>query len=119
MYRLRFHSYCGLSGIPEDFAECESYDADARRDARRECAQRLRDARATGVPVAIVERGAEWEVSEPDDCALIPDSAGLLTLTRTTWECRECGCEHGNREAAGECCAYPSDFFDMAEDTDA
>lgn len=106
MYTVRFFSHCGMAGLPETFAEESSDIGEAQRDARAYVADRLRAARASGVYVSTVETGAEWEIHEPEDCAMVPDSAGLLTLTRRTWECRECGSAHGSFDSAAECCAY-------------
>lgn len=69
---LKFAAYCGMTTIQEhgDLA-----------DMRREVAKILKRRRKTEHPVYVSEPGREWEVSEPDDCAMIPDTAGILRLT--------------------------------------
>lgn len=75
-YIVRFAPHCGMSGHSETF---ESLD-----DAREHCAEILRDRWRTGHPVVrIAEDGREnlaWETGEPKGCAMVPDTAGILSL---------------------------------------
>lgn len=97
MFRVRFFSHSGLSHAPQDW--------DTAAEAREDVASRLRTARNSGHHVDTLERGRDWEVCEPEDCAMVPDSAGLLSLTQFyPFECAECGCGHDTREDAGTCC---------------
>jgi len=71
-WSVSFHAWSGCSPSPHSFKD--------RADARREVAETLRARRTTGHPVSILERGARWEVLEPEDCALVPDTCGTLEL---------------------------------------
>jgi hypothetical protein len=85
-YRVRFHAYCGMS---YDIAEGETLPG-----ARRQLARLLRRRRATGHSLTVLMPGVEYEVGEPEDCALVPDTAGTVTLQRErmpAWECWQCG----------------------------
>lgn len=95
MYRVQHHAYSGLSGIPALF--------DERREARDLAAEKIRRARRR-FRVVTLKRGAQWEVQEPDDCTLVPDACGTIAIHHTTFECRECGCDHETREQAAQCC---------------
>jgi len=94
-----------MGGIPEP---CES-EAEARAIA----ADRIRYYRQR-YKVTTLEPGSEWEVQEPDDCAMVPDSCGTLAIRHITWDCRECGHACETKEDARECCAetFADDFPD-------
>jgi hypothetical protein len=77
-YAVRFAAYCGMAGIPEDF--------DNMADARKAVADILRRRRRQGYPVSILETGAEWEIEEPEDSAMVPDTCGVLSLETNTPE---------------------------------
>ncbi len=96
-YRVNHYAYCGMSGVPEDFS--------SREDARDYAAQRLRSYRKR-FEVVTLEKGKRWEVLEPEDCSMVPDACGELVLTRKTFECRECGSSHDDRDAAAGCCHW-------------
>lgn len=96
MYVVKHYAYTGCSDAPETF--------ETALDARGYVADILRARRAEGFPVTILKRGREWEISEPDCIALIPDQCGVLEIKHETYSCRECGCEHENRENAFLCC---------------
>jgi hypothetical protein len=85
-----------MSGVPSCF--------DDRAEARRYAAERLRRYRRR-FPVTTLERGAKWEILEPDDAVLVPDACGTLNLEHVTWECRECGFAHDSQHDALHCCA--------------
>lgn len=95
MYSLKHVSYCGMVGIPECF--------ETRAEVRGAAARRLARYRKR-FPVTTLESGLEWEIQEPADCSMVPDACGVLRITHTTFECRECGCEHETRSDARECC---------------
>ena len=88
-FRVVMYAYCGMS-----------YDVATGLDRRsamvaigRLAARRIRSGHPTtrtfgagGLP--------EYEFSEPEDCALIPDTAGTAAIVEETvpaWECAECG----------------------------
>lgn len=74
---LRFRPYCSL----------DSEDIETGADlaeARQSAADVIRARRAAGYAVKILERGARWEVLEPDDCVMIPDDCGILILDDQT-----------------------------------
>ena len=97
MYRVQHHAYCGLSTVPVTFED--------RQDARALAAEKIRRARRR-FHVVTLERGAQWEILEPENCTLVPDACGTLAIHHTTFECRECGCDHETREHARDCCAF-------------
>jgi hypothetical protein len=85
-YRVRFSAYCGLS--------YEMGEQLSRDEARDTIARLLRRRRRTGHPVSILESGTEYEIGEPEDCALIPDTAGLAWIepeTAPAFDCYHCG----------------------------
>lgn len=80
-WRLSFAAYCGMSHtIAEDLD---------RDDCRAEAARYLRRMRRRGYPIAIITRGEEWEILEPDNCALVPDDCGILSIDDYTPEAPE------------------------------
>jgi len=95
VYTVQHFSYCGMSGIAERF--------DDSTDARAEAADRLRRYRRR-YRVAMLTRGQEWEILEPENCAMVPDSCGILTLRRQFFQCRECGSRYDTRHDALHCC---------------
>lgn len=112
MFRVQFYSHSGLSHAPLDF--------DTAAEARAEIAQRIRTARNSGHHVDTLERGRDWEVCEPEGCAMVPDSAGLLSLSQFyPFECPECGSGHDTRDDAAACCwsAEPEYYRDAATQT--
>ena len=71
-YDLTFYSYCGMSNkIVEDG------DIDK---CRSKAAKVLRSRRNNGHFVTKVDDN-KWECQEPEDCSMIPDSAGTLVLS--------------------------------------
>ena len=82
MYHVQHHAYCGMSGIPDTFEDST--------DARKAVARELRTYRRS-FKIATLERGASWEILEPEDCAMVPDTCGTLSLVHQTFECPECG----------------------------
>jgi hypothetical protein len=71
-YTVRFAAYCGMAGIPQDYSDSA--------DARKALANLLRLRRRQGYPISILEKGAEWEIEEPEDAAMVPDACGVLSL---------------------------------------
>ena len=102
MYILKFAAFSGLSYecARGDLQECRGYAARLIRLRRRRghlvTCNRARN------------RGSrEWEISEPEGCALVPDTAGMLYLCETfEYECPECGQGYDDREDAARCCAF-------------
>lgn len=47
---------------------------------RTSAARAIRATRRQGFDVAVREPGAAWEILEPEDSALVPDTCGLLSL---------------------------------------
>ena len=89
---LRFSSYCGM-GNPI-FSRS---DRATIGQARTIAARILRARRNSGHAVTVMTKGREWECCEPEDCAMIPDTAGTLVLAEV-WRCEGCG-----REAEAGC----------------
>lgn len=85
-FRVVLFAYCGMR---QTIAECEDY-----ADARREAAAAIREARASGQHVDTLVRHQEWELCEPDDCALVPDNAGTLAIRYPSHTCDE-DCDDG------------------------
>lgn len=75
LYNVTLHSYCGMAvGIGR------ALDRDGALEmARGYLAARRRE----GYTVAKIGNG-EWEVSEPEDAAGIPDDAGVVVIRRIT-----------------------------------
>lgn len=82
-HRVTHYGYCGMAGVP-------SFAADLA-EARECAARRLRYYRRAGYPVATLERGARWEIQEPDGVLMVPDACGTLELVDIRPTCRECG----------------------------
>ena len=104
MFRVNTHAYCGMSGGPACF--------DTKSEARAYVADKLR-ARRRRYRVTTLARGAEWEVLEPDDCAMVPDACGTIALEHVTYECRECGCRSETPHDALHCCADYNQELDL------
>jgi len=71
-YRLKFAAHSGLGAyeVEEgDLAEC-----------RVAAAKLLRRRRRQDHPCTTLKIGQEWEVSEPEDCLMVPDTAGILWM---------------------------------------
>lgn len=106
MYILRFSSFSGLS------YECARGD---RGEVRNYAARLIRLRRKRGhVVTCNVRRGDTrfYEIGEPNGCAMVPDTAGMLRMYKTfEYECPECGQGYDDREDAGMCC-YGSDCPD-------
>lgn len=64
-------------------------EKDAIAWARKTAAERIRLMRRRGFPTMIVTMGEEWEVLEPDDCAMVPHEAGIISLSLPFAEQRE------------------------------
>jgi len=98
-YRVRFAAHCGL-GAYDIATGCD------RRTAIRELVALARRRRATGHPTDhVITTGGlpTYEFSEPDDCALIPDSAGLAWIEEETARAVACG-DCGELVRIGETC---------------
>ena len=118
--RLTHYSFTFGAGIPLE-GEMD--------DIRESAAMHLRAARNSSHPVSTLERGQKWEITEPDDCAMIPDTAGILELETYSQhgECRECD---SDLEMDGRCELYcpdcdseimdngPEDYLDSPCPTD-
>lgn len=106
MYILKFAAFSGLS------YECARGD---RGEVRNYAARLIRLRRKRGhVVTCNVRRGEArlYEIGEPDGCAMVPDTAGMLRLGQEfAYKCRECGQGYDDREDAGMCC-YGSDCPD-------
>lgn len=93
---VNHYAYCGMPGIPEEFdtyAEARSYAAEQIREYRRDFA------------VTTLERGRQWEILEPEDCAMVPDECGVLCIKTRLFDCRECGSQHESKDDAYSCCS--------------
>lgn len=106
MYILKFAAFSGLS------YECARGDRDEVRDY---AARLIRLRRKRGhVVTCNVRRGDArlYEIGEPEGCALVPDTAGMLYLqTHFAYRCPECDTGYDDAGDAGMCC-YGSDCPD-------
>lgn len=99
-YRVRFAAHSGLGA----YDVAEGLD---RSQAVRAIVRFARRRKATGHPIAhsLTRRGLpEYDISEPDDCAMIPDTAGIAWVepeVRPAYECFECG----DLVAVGDSCS--------------
>jgi hypothetical protein len=66
--KLSFSAYCGMT-----------YDIDSTDDARKSAAKFIRARRKNGQPVVKLRHNV-WECQEPENCSMIPDTAGILAL---------------------------------------
>lgn len=73
-YTLTHHAYCGMSSVPQTFVE-EDW-----AEARAAAARHLSRARRSGFPTVTLEKGTRWEILEPEDAMMVPDSCGVLAL---------------------------------------
>lgn len=107
IYVLKFAAFSGLSYecALGDLQECRGYAARLiRLRRRRGHLVTCNHARSRG--------SREWEISEPEGCALVPDTAGMLYLqTRFAYHCPECGTGYDDAGDAGMCC-YGNDCPD-------
>jgi hypothetical protein len=95
-YSVTHTGYCGMTYSHETH--------DDRSDARRHVAEILAKYRGRA-PIAVLERGQEYEICEPENAAMIPDWAGYVRLAHVTYECHECGFACETRDDARACCA--------------
>lgn len=84
-YRVSACAYCGMTTIDEE--------TDDEAEARAMVARILRNRRRLGHPIVRVDHetdddgalvSATWECLEPADCAMVPDSAGFVSIDRQT-----------------------------------
>lgn len=73
---LTLYGYCGMSDPIVTRDERQEIET-----VRRLVARILRRRRADGFPVAMLDRGSRWEITEPEDSVLVPDGAGILRLS--------------------------------------
>lgn len=97
-YSVTLNAHCGMAVPHLD-------DAD-RLDARKEAARVLRDARRTRHAVSVLKRGRKWEITEPPDAVMVPDTAGVLAIRFTDPfahlpDCPECGCRDFTEDGRG------------------
>jgi hypothetical protein len=79
-YHLKFNAHCGMRTIDEEFV--------SREEGREKAAGILRRRRDSGHQVSTIDKGTYWECGEPEDCMMVPDTAGMLTLAEVIdeWE---------------------------------
>ena len=84
LWRVRFTGHCGMVLEDETF---ESWE-DAREEAKKIMANRESTGHAIDQIRGDDSEGAEcsWEIGEPDDSAMVPDTAGILSLIDETPE---------------------------------
>lgn len=105
--RLTFYSFCGMSSPILDSRD----NAEVER-ARTLAARIIRSRRKVGHHVTVYDKGARWEVAEPEGCAMVPDTAGTLSLS-VECRCDDCGrsCEDGN-SLCERCDEYRAEWED-------
>ena len=87
VFKVSFAAYCGMVWPLHD-------DPADYRDARSIAAHLIRMRRRDGLRATVLESGARWEFTEPEDAMMVPDEAGVMTLTRVANpECPWCGNE--------------------------
>ena len=78
--KLSFHAYCGMT---------YEVDCDGDLESIRKTASRfLRRRRKNGQPVVKLSE-YRWECQEPENCSMIPDTAGVLVLDPSEPEVEE------------------------------
>ena len=79
-YHLKFNAHCGMTTIDEEFL--------SKEEGREKAAGILRRRRDSGHQVSTINKGSYWECGEPEDCMMVPDTAGMLTLVEAfdEWE---------------------------------
>lgn len=104
------HAYCGMT-VPHG-------EYDTLPSARVKIAAILRRRRRQGFPIAVLTRGREWEVQEPDGALMVPDQCGILTLAvkHRPHACGECGTRYYDRQAAADCCTVQDVYDEMYND---
>lgn len=103
MYTLEHFGYCGMRTIHRTYSD-ESEAREAAADLLRKFRRKF--------DTQTITKGSQWEILEPADSVMVPDMCGCLYLTAETWQCKECGCEYANQDAAMQCCAYEPDDYD-------
>lgn len=83
-YIVRMSAFCGMTYDLDSF-EC-------LQDARKRAADRIRWLRSEerDHSVSTLKKGLEWECTEPEDCAMIPDTAGILCIVTVSHNCPDC-----------------------------
>jgi hypothetical protein len=103
--------YCGMR-IP-------IVDEGDKQECRSAVAKELRTLRAQGYPVQTQKKGESWEVCEPEDCAMVPDSCGILSLRPIklrVFECYICGCDIPEGESCN--CEEPCEEEETEEESE-
>jgi hypothetical protein len=80
-FHLKFNAHCGMRTIDEEFV--------SREEGREKAATVLRRRRDSGHQVSTIDKGTYWECGEPEDCMMVPDTAGMLTLAEVFDESEE------------------------------
>lgn len=70
MHHLRFNAYCGMSW---------QIASGTLIDCRNAAAKILRKRKKNGHPIVKLKEN-KWEVQEPENSILVPDTAGVLVL---------------------------------------
>ena len=83
IFVIQHTGYCGMRTFREEW--------DDLGEARTSAAESIREFRKEGLRVSVLERGREWEVLEPDDAAMVPDEAGILSIEPVCTE-QDCAC---------------------------
>jgi hypothetical protein len=72
VYTLNHYAYCGMR-VPLGEGDY--------REMRAKAASIIRRRRRQGFPVVQLDRH-EWEIQEPEDCFMVPDQCGVMTLRK-------------------------------------
>ena len=100
-WRAQMNAHCGMGYYLERGTRGECRSAIGAFLAKR---------RAEGFTVTLLERGERWELTEPEDSAMVPDTAGFLELIPPErYACSECGGDYEDEDDALRCCEplYP------------
>ena len=95
-WKAQMNAHCGMGYYLE-------------RGTREECRSVivvfLKKQRAEGFRVTVLERGERWELTEPEDSAMVPDTAGILELIPPErYACSECRGDYEDEDDALRCC---------------
>ena len=95
---LRLYGFSGMSDpivTKDERKEIET--------VRRLVSRILRRRRSAGFLVSTLDRGHRWEITEPEDSAMVPDDAGILRLSVVN-RCDYCGVLTDDDGPCCECC---------------
>lgn len=84
--KFKFSAYCGMTYEVEH---------DSEKGLRKAAANFIRKRRNNGQPVVKLRENV-WECQEPENCLMIPDTAGILSIdtSEPEFDCEEEYCDY-------------------------